>query len=336
MANNKVGITVAGSLIADHFYTVDTFPKEGMLTHIREHSRHLGGIGNMIQQLAKIDPKLPIKVSGIVGIGTNGRMICRVLSEYPNVDIGNISKDGESTVTLVMNSADTRQRTFFCQPAATEKYGLEHIDRDHVDAKIFHLEYLLSLKKMDSEDPEYGTHAARVLHEAQKRGMKTSIDIVSEQSDRAKRIVTCALKYTDYCVINEIEAEAVSGVPLLDNDQIMEDKIEEVLQTLADKGVGEWVVVHSPGCSYGLDCKTKEFVRLPSLPLTKSCIKGTTGAGDAYCSGILYGAYEEMDLRDAMRFATASAACSLSELNGFDGMRTAEEIWQLEAQYREE
>lgn len=333
MDRSKVGITVAGSLIADIFYKIDTYPDPGKLTYIRERSRHLGGSGNMIQDLAKIDPGLPIKVSGVIGIGTNGRMIMKALSEYPNVDNENITKEGESSMTLVMNASDTRQRTFFFQPAASEIYGEEHIDWEHIDARIFHLEYLLSLKKMDSADPEYGTHGARVLCEAQRRGMKTSIDIVSEQSDRAERIVSAALKYTDYCTINEVEAEAVTGVTLMENDTLVEEHMEEALKGLAEKGVREWAVIHSPACSFGLDVKNGELIRSPSLQLPKNYIKGTNGAGDAYCSGILYGAYQGWDLEKSMRFASASAAASLSEVNGFDGMRPAEKIWELEKWY---
>ena len=41
--------------------------------------------------------------------------------------------------------------------------------------------------------------------------MKTSVDVVSEDSDRFARIVTPALKYVDYCILNEIEAGKTAG-----------------------------------------------------------------------------------------------------------------------------
>ena len=55
-------------------------------------------------------------------------------------------------------------------------------------------------------------------------------------------------------------------------------------------------------------------------------IKGTNGAGDAYCSGILYGASQGWDLEKSMILATACAGCSLSEENGTDGMRSCQEV----------
>ena len=209
MKHEKQGITVAGSLIADTFYKIDTYPEAGMLTKARDPVSYVGGTGNLIQDLAKMDPELPIRVSALVGADENGDMLCERLSQYPAVDVSGVVREGISAQTLVMNAQDTKQRTFFFVPASSDLYEEKYIDWEKADARIFHLEYLLLMAKVDEEDPEYGTHGARILHDARERGMETSIDIVSEQSDRAQRIVRCALKYTDYCTINEVEARCV-------------------------------------------------------------------------------------------------------------------------------
>ena len=44
----KKGIVIAGSLIADIFYQIDTYPNQGFLTNIRSTSLNIGGSGNMI------------------------------------------------------------------------------------------------------------------------------------------------------------------------------------------------------------------------------------------------------------------------------------------------
>jgi sugar/nucleoside kinase (ribokinase family) len=54
--------------------------------------------------------------------------------------------------------------------------------------------------------------AARLLAAAQEAGLKTSVDVVSEDSDRFARIVVPALKYVDYCILNEIEAGKTTGL----------------------------------------------------------------------------------------------------------------------------
>jgi hypothetical protein len=42
----------------------------------------------------------------------------------------------------------------------------------------------------DQPDAKFGTKAARLLAEAQEAGLKTSVDAVSEDSDRFAKIVT--------------------------------------------------------------------------------------------------------------------------------------------------
>lgn len=326
MEKQRKGITVAGSLIADVFYKIDTYPKEGMLVNVRGQEGFMGGTGNMIQDLAKMDPELPVTVSAIVGCDDRGEMLMRKLEEYPNIRTDQIVREGLSSVTMVMNAQDTKQRTFFFLPEASDRYDINCVDWDKLDSEIFHLEYLLLMKRVDEEDPEYGTHGARILHEAREHGMKTSIDIVSEQSDRAKRIVTSALKYTDYCAVNEIEAEGITGVDLTSSEEALKNNAEKALRKLAELGVARWAVVHSPAYGFGYDCEQDRFAALPSFHLPDGYIKGTNGAGDAYCSGILYAAQRGDSLEEAMYMAAACAACSLSEENGSDGVHTWQEI----------
>lgn len=324
----KTGIAVAGSLIADLYYEIDTYPQQGMLTNIRATHGAVGGTGNLIVDLARLDPKLPVRVSALVGEDDSGEMIRRTLSQYPNIDQRNVTCQGQSSVDHVMEPLDTKQRTFFYHPGASDVYDAAYIDWDAVDAKIFHLEYLLLMKQVDAPDPQYGTHGAKILHEARSRGMLTSVDMVSEQSDRVKPVVSAALRYVDYCTINETEAEAVTGIAVTD-----EASARQALHALRALGVARWAVIHCPKCGYGLDCWTDEFVVSPSLKLPDGFIQGTTGAGDAYCSGILYGAYTGMPLEKAMRFACAAAACSLSGANGTEGMREAAQVWEVFERY---
>ena len=58
------------------------------------------------------------------------------------------------------------------------------------------------------------------------------------------------------------------------------------------------------------------------------------GAGDAFCSGVLYGAWKGMSLQAAIELATASAACSLSEAGATEGMRPVAEVQKLYAEMR--
>ncbi|MDD2973115.1 MAG: carbohydrate kinase family protein [Lachnospiraceae bacterium] len=332
----KNGIAVAGSLILDQHYMVETYPEQGKLTNIRGTDRSVGGTGNLIMDLAKIDETLPVKVSAILGTGGNGRFVKNTLSQYPNIDLCNIVERGDTSMTMVMNAMDNNQRTFFYLPAGSDEYDMECIDWERIQADIFQLEYLLLMKKIDEPDPEYGTHAARILHDARAHGMKTSIDMVTTSDGKGGEIVKASLKYTDYCTINELEAEMITGIRILENGVLDDGKAYAALKAIKACGVSSWVVIHSPSCGYGLDCVTGETVKVKSLALPKGYIKGTTGAGDAYCAGILYGAYREMSIESAMKLGTASAACSLSDTSGTEGMRSYEEVRKVYETYRVE
>jgi sugar/nucleoside kinase (ribokinase family) len=93
---------------------------------------------------------------------------------------------------------------------------------------------------------------------------------------------------------------------------------------LKELGVSRWVVIHSPEGAFGID-ENGAYLETESAPLSKSAIKGTVGAGDAFCAGVLCGAYRGLSLGDAVELGNASAACSLTESGATEGMRTAEE-----------
>ncbi len=333
---NKKGIAVAGSLLVDNYFLIDTYPKQGNLTNVRDTKMDIGGSGNLIVDLAKLDADMPVKVSAIIGKDDYGAFIKKTLSKYANVIQDNITEQGKSCVTMVMDAQDNHQRTFFYLPASSDVYDETYIDWEKIDADIFHLEYLLLMKKIDASDPQYGTHGAKILREAQLRHMKTSIDMVTEVSERGRAIIKAALKYTDYCTINELEAEIATGLPLLVDGELVEANVHQALEELAREGVSTWAIIHSPTCSYGMDCQTHTIFKVPSLKLPEGYIKGATGAGDAFCSGVLYAAYKGQGIEEAMRLGSACAACSLSEISGTAGMRSYDEVQAVYEQYCQE
>ena len=74
-------------------------------------------------------------------------------------------------------------------------------------------------------------------------------------------------------------------------------------------------------------------VEVASLRIPKEEIKGSVGAGDAFCAGCLYGIYNGFSDRQTLEFASAAAACNLFAANSVDGMRSKNEILQIAEQY---
>lgn len=327
----KKGIAVAGNMIVDQMYPITGFPGPGELSTISgQLSRSVGGLlCNDIIDLAKLDPELPLVAMGRIGEDEAGEYVMSKLRPYPNIDLQHIKKEGITAFTLVIEDQITKQRTFYTYRGANSDFGMADIPWDQLDVDILHIGYILLMDGLDAEDPEYGTVMARILHEAKKRGIKTSIDVISEASDRFQRLVRPAMRYTDYCIINEVEAGESTGITLRTEDgTLLKDKIPEALGMMKALGVSTWAVIHCPEVAMGLD-ENNVLVEVPSLKLPDGWIAGTVGAGDAFCSGVLYGAWKEMDLKSAIELGTACAACSLSQPGGTEGVRSAEETMKL-------
>ena len=330
----KKGIAVAGNMIVDMLYPIDGFPKPGELTTITaDATRSTGGcLCNDILDLAALDPELPLTALGRVGEDEAGDFVLEKLRERPNISLAQIRRQGTTSYTLVMADEVSKQRSFYQCRGANADFCEADIDWDRLDVDMLHIGYILLLDALDAPDGEYGTKMARLLHTARQRGIKTSIDVVTEASERFGRIVSPALRYTDYCIINEVEAQATTGVRLTEeNGLLRREALPEALGTLKELGVSTWAVIHSPEGGFGLD-ENNAYVEVPSLKLPQGYIKGSVGAGDAFCSGVLYAAWKGLPLAQAIELGTASAACSLSQPGATEGMRSCAEALRL---YRE-
>ena len=331
----RKGICVAGNLIVDITYPIERWPRQSELTTITDGiTRSVGGaVCNVITDLAKLDETLPLSALGVIGEDAEGEFILEQLGRHENIDLSLLGRKGTTSFTAVMSDNRTKARTFFQYRGANALFDESFIDWDRIDAEILHVGYILLLDALDQADGEYGTKMARLLAEAQSRGIRTSIDVVTESGDRFRTLVPPALRYTDYCVINELEAQQITGVLLRDEEErLYPEHMEEALRKMKELGVSTWAVIHCPEGGYGLDEKN-HFLTVRSLKLPEGYIKGTVGAGDAFCAGVIYGAEKGWGLAESVRLGTCAAAASLSEAGATEGMRPAAEVLKLAELY---
>ena len=301
---------------------VDVYPQREQLANIRAESQGTGGAPfNVLVDLARLKAPFPLSGAGLVGKDVLGEEILAICKKH-KIDTKLIKSTAEASTsyTDVMTEIADGRRTFFHNRGANAHWDGDDLDFARTKARIFHLGYLLLLDTMDAPDKLYGTKAARLLKEAQEAGLKTSVDVVSEDSDRFSKIVSPALKFVDYCILNEIEAGKTAGFKIRHADGKLDTvSLKHAAGALLQMGVKEVVVIHFPEGAFARTRKGDDFWQ-SSLNLPAKYIQGTAGAGDAFCAGMLYGLHEGWELNRALLTGVCAAAASLSHPTCTDGM----------------
>jgi sugar/nucleoside kinase (ribokinase family) len=313
--NPRRGLLAGGNWIIDQVKLIDIYPQPEQLGNIRDQSQGTGGAPyNVLIDLAKAGAPFPLFGAGLVGKDALGQQIlddCR----RRRIDVRHLrtTSKAPTSYTDVMTEQGHGRRTFFHARGANALWQGEDLDFGRIPARIFHLGYLLLLDALDQPDRRFGTRAARLLADAQAAGIKTSVDVVSEDSDRFGRIVRPALKHADYCILNEIEAGKTTGLRIRTRDGRL-DKValRHAAGALLEQGVRDLVVIHFPEGAFARNSRGDQ-VWQSSLKLPVNYIAGTAGAGDAFCAGVLLGLHEGWKLQRALLTGVCLAAASLSD-----------------------
>ena len=307
----RSGITIAGSTIVDKIYEIPAYPALGELTQIASITTAMGGcVANVSLDLKRLCPEMDIRAAGLVGSDPDGDFYIKTLMDNGVETCGVRRVPGAITTCTHVMSIPGGQRTFFTYAGADADLCAADLDLDNVPSKILHLGYFLLLKNVDAGE------GLEILKQARARGIETSIDMVSESADRYHIVLPC-LPYTDYLIVNELEAGRLAGIePTVEN-------LETICKKLMALGVRKKVIVHMPERAVCLSSAGYNCVGTYILP--EGFVKGTTGAGDAFCAGALYGIYQGWDDRKILEFANASAVMSLRSAGATGGLATVEE-----------
>lgn len=321
------GIVCAGNIIIDLIKDINSWPNEGMLVSINKEQEHGGGsVFNCLIDLATLHSSIPLSARAMVGNDQHGRYLIEQLSRH-GIDCTHVftSKHNPTSHTDVM-TVKNGQRTFFHAQGANTELDIHHLEKGEMQPKIFHLGYLSLLKTLDKHDGKFGTRAGRLLHSVQQSGCKTSIDLVSINSHEFKQIVLSALPYTNYLIINEVEVELATGLVTRNKDTtINTENIVHGAKQLLRNGVKDLVTIHFPEGSYAITSGGEELY-VPSYKIGKHEIKGSVGAGDAFCSGMLFCLHEEKPLEYALKFAAALARFNLLHETSTGGAVSWQEV----------
>lgn len=300
------GIAVAGTALADRILTIPAYPSAGELTVIRSLQTAVGGcVPNVAVDLRILDPTLPVFAAARVGRDENGALIERTLSAH-GVHTGNLRKSEAPTDFTEVMSVPGGQRTFFTYSGAGGEFSADDLDFDTLPVSQLHLGYFLLLPRVDAGEGE------KILAAAKARGIRTSIDLVSEHSDRYRSVVLPVLPLVDDLIINETEAGALTGLPP------EPAKMREAAEILRAAGAGR-VIIHF---KTGAVCLSDEgFCTCPAIDIPRERILGTTGAGDAFCAGALLAIERGARDPEILEIASVAALGALLSPDATGGMK---------------
>lgn len=335
------GIAIAGTIVIDNIKIIDNYPQSGELAKILNVSSSVGGcVPNTAIDLKKLDPELKVYAYGKIGRDQNGSYVNSVLEKF-NVDVtGIVQVDNCLTAASdVMTCKENGVRTFFYNGTSNETlsyYDLKSKIMENIEQiKMFHIGYINQLDELLAEDYEFGTILASLLAFIHRKGIITSIDLASFRGDPdlINKIETC-IPHCDFMVINELEAGLLSQVTIRDpiNQKLNLENMRTAAQVIVNMGLQAAIIVHAPEGAYYLSREMAVYV--PSLHLPNNYIKGTVGAGDAFCAGVLYGLFQDFPPEKCLQLGAACGAANLSKSNAIDGMMSIQDVMKLSIKYQ--
>jgi sugar/nucleoside kinase (ribokinase family) len=332
--SDRKGILGAGNWIVDHIKVIDAWPSQDTLANIRTEFRGTGGAPcNVLIDLAKLGADFPLAGAGIVGQDEAADWILKTCQKF-GVNTGLIRRTDQqpTSYTDVMTVERTGRRTFFHQRGANMLLDADSIRVDSSNAKIFHLGYLLLLDRLDQPCARFGTRAAELLAKASELGFITSVDVVSEASDRFGRVVSPALPFLDIIFLNEFEAAGVFSLEIRQGGKIDGPTLLKTAETLLAAGVRRWAIIHFPE---GVLAASHDGRRIfqPSLMVPPNQIAGAAGAGDALAAGLLLGYHDELPMEDCLVFGVCAAAASLRHPTTTEGVENLDACLALGHQF---
>jgi sugar/nucleoside kinase (ribokinase family) len=330
--NTRFGIIAAGNWIVDHVKIIDAYPAQDALANIQNEFVNNGGSPfNVLKDLSRLGAAFPLKGIGLVGNDANGKWIKQECKRCGIEASGLFSSDDAATsYTDVMSVASTGRRTFFHQRGANAFLNESHFDFSGSTEKIFHLGYLLLLDALDAIGDDGLTAAARVLHRARQAGLETCVDLVSSESPHFSATVTPSLPFVDYLFLNEFEAEKCTGITLC--EAITLDALRQSAQTLFEKGVNKWVVIHFAQGVYARYKNGEEMIK-GALSFPNELIVSSVGAGDALLAGTLFGIHEGWNMNESIKLGICAAASSLLHASCSEGVQRFNDCLKLEKLY---
>jgi ribokinase len=309
MGNKK--IVVVGSSNTDMIIKAPRIPKRGETVLGGAFSMAAGGKG-AIQAVTAARSGSEVVFVAHVGNDFFGERAVKSF-KADRIDCSYISKDREepSGIALVFVGEDG-QHSIAVSAGANAKLCKKDVEK--AEDEISNADILL----VQLEIPMETVMTAAQIADA--HGVQVMLNPAP-----AQKLPSKLLKYVSMLTPNEFEAEELTGINITDKrsaglaaEKLLAQGVETVIITLGSRG------------AYVAAKEIRELV--PGFSVK---VVDTTGAGDVFC-GALAAVLGEKSLRDAVIYANAAAAMSVSKLGAQPSIPRRREIEKFLAEHKSE
>lgn len=302
------GIVLAGIVVLDVVHLIDRWPAEETLSFIDRTEMAAGGPPhNAGAGLLKLGADFPVTLLATAGDDEYGDIMLASARSY-GLDTSRVTilPHAVTSHTHVMSSKDTGRRTFFAQLGCNNLMSVEHLmPPEDSTAKLYYLGSPGTARHLDETDGW-----RKLLQAARARGMKTCLELCPAPAATLAKLVPPCLPLTDVFVVNDYEATSITAIEVAPRVRLSWHAAEEACRKLLKMGVGEMACIHHPDGAVAVK-RSGEVAKRPSVRVDQSEIAGSTGAGDAFYAGVLFGLHEDWPLQRCLDLGNAAAATSL-------------------------
>lgn len=244
--------------------------------------------------------------SGVLGKDPMGKFLQGVLEENGIDTEGIYFDDASKTSSVIVLINKKGERVFLYYGGSNDALTFEKIDQEMVrKAKYVHVggTYLL---------PGFDGEGARKLFElAHETNAFTTMDVTWDTTGRWLEVIESCLSELDLFIPSINEAKEICGT---------EDE-KEIVSFLKKRGVKNVIVkLGAKGCY--VDAFGKQYYQ----SAYKVPVVDTTGAGDSFVAGILYGLNQGWEIEKVTRFASAVGAHCIQQLGATSGVPSYNEV----------
>ena len=243
------GVIGLGIWCVDTTYKISELPERGKLEPILDSFQCVGGgPSNVLTDLSSLGFNYPMIAMGSIGLDGNASIIKNHLKKN-NIQINYlISSKTIPTSQTVCMIEKKNERTFLYYPGANNLLDTKHfrLNKLKKKPKILYIGYLSLLGKLDSFDGKQ-TRLCKVLKQSRKKNLINILDLASNNIPNFQKIIFSALPFTDYLLLNEIEAQLLFKRSIIDSKKrLKKNLLIKLSKSIFQKGLQRAIVIHSP------------------------------------------------------------------------------------------